>query len=53
MKNWYPDHPAIYDIEKTYLENADEGPFFKGPIPERTKTKKKFNLFGHEVNYPI
>ena len=53
MKNWYPDHPAIYDIEKTYLENADEGPFFKGPIPERTKTKKKFNLFGHEVNSPI
>ena len=53
MKNWYPDHPAIYDINKTYLENADHGPFFKGTIPERTKTKKKFHLFGFEVNSPI
>jgi dihydroorotate dehydrogenase len=26
---------SVYDIEKTYLENAEEGPFFKGPFPKR------------------
>jgi dihydroorotate dehydrogenase (NAD+) catalytic subunit len=32
---WHPAFPPIYDIEKTYLENAEEGPFFSGIIPER------------------
>lgn len=32
---WYPKHPAIYDIQKTYDENAEKGPFFTGKIPER------------------
>lgn len=41
LPRWYPDHPAIYDIHKTYLENADEGPFFKGPIPKRTFPPKE------------
>lgn len=25
----------LYDIEKSYLENAEKGPFFSGTIPER------------------
>lgn len=32
---WYPDHPPIYDITKSYLENAEHGPFFNGTIPKR------------------
>jgi dihydroorotate dehydrogenase len=35
LPHWYPDHPPLYDIEKSYLENAEEGPFFAGVIPER------------------
>lgn len=26
---------ALYQIEKTYLENAEEGPIFKGELPKR------------------
>lgn len=32
---WFPDHPPIYDIHKTYLENAEKGPFFNGPLIKR------------------
>ncbi len=35
LPNWYPEQPAIYDIHKTYLDNALHGPFFKEPIPKR------------------
>lgn len=36
LLNWYPNQPPIYDIEKTYLDNALHGPFFKAEIPTRT-----------------
>lgn len=32
---WHPQNPPIYDIGKTYDENAATGPFFSGDIPER------------------
>lgn len=51
--NWYPDHPPIYDINKTYAENAAEGPFFNGEIPKRPKIEKTFDFLGHEVNSRI
>ncbi len=38
---WYPKEPPIYDIHKTYLENAEQGPFFTGPIPKRTLPPKE------------
>lgn len=50
---WYPDHPPIYDINKTYAENAAEGPFFNGTIPKRPKSEKTFDFLGHEVHSPI
>lgn len=50
LPDWYPAHPAIYDIDKTYAENAAEGPFFKGEIPKRGKPEKTYNLFGYELN---
>jgi dihydroorotate dehydrogenase len=32
---WHPESPPIYDIKKTYDENAAKGPFFSGKVPER------------------
>lgn len=32
---WWPEHPPIYDIEKSYQENLEKGPFFEGVFPER------------------
>ncbi|HSX11305.1 MAG TPA: hypothetical protein VLF94_06305 [Chlamydiales bacterium] len=43
----------IYDIGKTYAENAEEGPFFKGEIPKRPKAEKMFDFLGYQVNSPI
>lgn len=37
-------HP-IYDINKSYLENAEEGPFFEGKIPEREHVPEKWTYF--------
>jgi dihydroorotate dehydrogenase (NAD+) catalytic subunit len=53
MSDWYPDHPPIYNIEKTYAENAAEGPFFDGPIPKRPKSEKRFDFLGHQVHSSI
>jgi dihydroorotate dehydrogenase len=43
----------IYDISKTYLENANEGPFFFGKIPPFEKGIRKTNFLGFEINSPI
>lgn len=53
LPNWYPDHPPIYDIKKTYAENAAEGPFFDGQIPQRPKTVKRFDFLGFPVRSMI
>jgi dihydroorotate dehydrogenase (NAD+) catalytic subunit len=52
---WYPEHPAIYDIHKTYLENVEQGPFFNGPIPKRhmPPEEKWIDFLGHRVASPI
>lgn len=49
--NWYPSQPPIYDIGKTYEENADKGPFFSGPIPERKWPPKEkwIDFLGYTV----
>lgn len=48
---WWPEHPSIYNIEKSYLENAECGPFFAGTIPERHfPSKDKWHDFlGYKV----
>lgn len=38
----------IYDIAKSYLENAEEGPFFKGEIPKRLLTES-YDFLGYRV----
>jgi len=52
IEEWYPDHPPIYDIHKTWAENAIEGPFFKGTIPKRPESKP-FDFLGYKVNSPL
>lgn len=51
LPTWFPEHPAIYDIEKSYLENAENGPFFKGKIPKRTLPPKEkwVDFLGYSV----
>ncbi len=48
--DWYPENPPIYNIKKTYAENAAEGPFFEGKIPKRPKPEKMSDFLGFEVN---
>jgi dihydroorotate dehydrogenase (NAD+) catalytic subunit len=53
--NWYPSRPPIYDIEKSYEENAADGPFFLGEIPERKwlPEEKWIDFLGYPVASPI
>lgn len=38
---WWPNHPPVYDIHKSYLENLEQGPFFEGTVPERSFPKEE------------
>jgi len=52
---WWPKQPAIYDIRKTYLENAEDGPCFSSEIPQRTQPNKKdwIDFLGFKIASPI
>ena len=52
---WFPEHPPIYDIEKTYLENADYGPFYNGPFPERELPPESqwIDFLGFKIASPL
>lgn len=52
---WWPEKPPIYDIEKSYLENLEEGPFFEGEIPERELPAESewIDFLGFQVASPI
>lgn len=52
---WWPEQPPIYDIHKTYFENAEKGPFFAGSIPKRTYPPKDawINFLGYSVATPL
>lgn len=41
IPQWWPDHPPVYDIERSYIENAQYGPFFEGMIPERKRPPQR------------
>jgi len=45
----------IYDINKSYLENANEGPFFDQPVPERKWLPESewIDFLGYRVASPI
>lgn len=53
LPDWYPDQPPIYDIQKTYAENAEHGPFFEGPIFKREKPKEWIDFLGFPVRSRI
>jgi len=55
IPTWYPDHPPIYDIEKSYIENAEDGPFFDGTFPERVIPPKEnwIDFLGHKIMSPL
>ena len=51
---WAFDHPPIYDIAKSYAENASDGPFFNGEILDRPKIEEcKYELFGFPLLSPL
>jgi len=41
IEAWWPKHPPIYDINKSYGENLRDGPVFDHPIPRRKVPPKK------------
>jgi dihydroorotate dehydrogenase (NAD+) catalytic subunit len=53
--HWYPDHPPLYDIHKSYLDNAEKGPFFHGPLPKRILPPKEqwIDFLGTKIASPI
>lgn len=55
LPTWFPEQPPIYDIKKSYLENAEKGPFFAGPIPQRILPPKEkwIDFLGYSVASPI
>jgi len=44
---------SIYDIFKTYLENANEGPFFSGKLPKFEKVVHPVDFLGFKLNSPL
>lgn len=52
---WWPHHKPIYDIDRSYQENLNEGPFFDGEIPKRIFPKEAdwVNFLGYRVATPI
>ena len=53
IPDWHPNHPSIYDIKKTYADNAQDGPFFEGAILDRPQKEAKFELFGFPLLSPL
>lgn len=55
LPQWFPHQPAIYDVEKTYTENALEGPYFSVPVPERVFPPKNewIDFLGYRVASPL
>ncbi|PIR76513.1 MAG: dihydroorotate dehydrogenase [Candidatus Magasanikbacteria bacterium CG10_big_fil_rev_8_21_14_0_10_42_10] len=55
IPEWFGVHPPIYDITKSYTENAEEGPFFDGQFPERIIPSKEkwIDFLGHNVMSPL
>jgi len=52
---YWPTHPPIYDINKTYTENASHGPFFIGNLPQRHWTSKEhwIDFLGCKIASPL
>src|ERR1700733_8015912 len=55
LPRWYAEQAPLYDIGKTYLENALHGPFFNAQIPKRSFPPKEkwIDFLGHKVASPL
>ena len=53
ISDWFPEHPPIYDIAKSYAENASDGPFFHAEIPKRPKPTAQIDFLGCKLNSPL
>jgi dihydroorotate dehydrogenase (NAD+) catalytic subunit len=55
LPRWFPKNPPIYDIDKTYLENAQDGPYFEGKIPQRILPPQEewIDFLGFKLASPI
>jgi dihydroorotate dehydrogenase (NAD+) catalytic subunit len=55
LPTWLPTHPPIYDINLSYLENIEKGPFFSGKLPKRElpPQEKWIDFLGHYVASPL
>ncbi len=53
IPKWHPNHPPIYDISKSYMENAEFGPFFSGLLFQRPPIKTHIDFFGFRLNSPV
>lgn len=52
---WWPEHPPIYDTERSYQDNFNEGPFFNGKFLERKWAPKEkwIDFLGFRVASPL
>jgi len=55
LHDYYPNHPPIYDIQKSYAENVELGPFFNGAIPKRVMPPrdKWIDFLGNSLASPL
>lgn len=55
LPQWWPTHPPVYDIERSYIENAQFGPFFNGEIPPRQRPHQRewIDFLGFKLASPL
>lgn len=55
IPQWWPEHKGIYDKDKSYKENFEQGPFFDGEFIERPEVPKDewIDFLGHKVRSPL
>lgn len=54
-KSWWPENPPIYNIDTSYLDNLENGPFFEGEYPKRELPPESqwHDFLGFKVASPL
>jgi len=52
---WKSEKIPIYHIDKTYMENSENGPFFEGPFPKRLwpHQNRWLDFLGYRIASPL
>lgn len=55
IPQWWPEHKGIYNKDKSYKENFEEGPFFDGEYIERPEVPQDqwIDFLGYKVKGPL